>query len=69
MMKSDDTLNGKKMAGRIGKTRDMKQEMCEEPPEFISENGDYNADILNRSIVDGPMDGTMKLNLSDIKKD
>lgn len=43
--------------------------MCEDPPEFISENGDFNPDILNRSIadVDGP-EGSQKMNLSDIKK-
>lgn len=41
--------------------------MCEEPPEFISENGDFNPDILNRSIVDGSVEENMKLNLSDIK--
>lgn len=39
--------------------------MCEDPPEFISENGDFNPDILNRSIVDGPTD--TRLNLSDMK--
>jgi hypothetical protein len=38
--------------------------MCEDPPEFISENGDFNPDILNRSIGDGPDN---KMNLSDIK--
>lgn len=58
MLKSEDTLDAKGMAGKIGKTHDNKQEMCEDPPEFISENGDFNPDILNRSIVD---------NLSDIK--
>ena len=40
--------------------------MCEDPPEFISENGDFNPDILNRSIADGP-EGSQKMNLSDIK--
>jgi|DEB0MinimDraft_3_1074331.scaffolds.fasta_scaffold206970_2 hypothetical protein len=54
MLKSEDTLDAKGMAGKIGKTHDNKQEMCEDPPEFISENGDFNPDILNRSIADGP---------------
>jgi hypothetical protein len=45
--------------------------MCEDPPEFISENGDFNPDILNRSIVDveGVRDASVDhLNLSEIKK-
>ena len=42
--------------------------MCEEPPEFISDNGDFNPDILNRSIVDGVVGGSVNhLNLSEIK--
>ena len=53
MLKSEDTLDAKKMKGKIGKTHDNKQIMCEDPPEFISENGDFNADIMNRSIVEG----------------
>lgn len=65
MMNSEDTLDGKKMAHKIDKYGMLKQEMCEDPPEFISENGDFNPDILNRSIVDGSVD--MKLNLSDLK--
>ena len=52
MMKSDDTLDGKRMAHKIDKAYHEKQQMCEEPPEFISENGDFNPDILNRSIED-----------------
>jgi hypothetical protein len=45
--------------------------MCEEPPEFISESGNY-ADIMNRSIDQHRMtqqksqllDGKLNLNLS-----
>jgi hypothetical protein len=59
MMKSDDTLDGKKMAHKIDRAYLEKQLMCEEPPEFISENGDFNPDILNRSIVDGSVEGNM----------
>jgi hypothetical protein len=55
MQQSDDTIDAKKMAHLIDK---VKQEMCEDPPEFISENGDFNPDILNRSIVDGPNDAS-----------
>jgi hypothetical protein len=66
MLKSDDTISAKGH-NKIGKLHDNRQEMCEDPPEFISENGDFNPDILNRSIVDGLDDGSQKLNLSDIK--
>jgi len=58
MLKSEDTIDAKKMAAKIGKTHDNKQEMCEDPPEFISENGDFNADIMNRSIIEGNDDGS-----------
>jgi hypothetical protein len=73
MLKSENTFDGKKMPSNIGKSYIDKQEMCEDPPEFISENGDFNPDILNRSLAaDGPplmTDGgdPMKLNLSEMK--
>jgi hypothetical protein len=70
IMKSDDndTLDGKMMAHKIDRDKAYfeKQQMCEDPPEFISENGDFNPDILNRSIVDGSVEGNINVNLSDL---
>jgi hypothetical protein len=71
MLRSEDTLDGKKMLHKIEQIYKNKQEMCEDPPEFISENGDFNPDILNRSIIDadGARDASVDhLNLSEIKK-
>lgn len=46
---SEKTLDGKRVKNRIKKSYIGNEEMCEEPPEFISESGNY-ADIMNRSI-------------------
>ena len=46
---SEKTIDGKKVKNRIKKSYLGNEEMCEEPPEFISESGNY-ADIMNRSI-------------------
>jgi len=56
MIHSEETLEGKKVAHRIDKTYLDRLQMCEDPPEFISENGDFNPDILNRSIEDGSVE-------------
>ena len=46
---SEKTLDGKRVKNKIKKSYIGNEEMCEEPPEFISESGNY-ADIMNRSI-------------------
>ena len=66
---SERTLDGKKVKNRIKKSYiGGDEEMCEEPPEFISESGNYG-DIMNRSIeprMSQLLDGKLNLNLSAV---